>query len=774
METPNHKVTIASFSLTSLASQDPELLHDDNNDDDDDDQQVKTSKWLGKIKGLINRAWDYCFDGTALDYEEFPGTQYLMTDESDSHLPDCPDSVVKKIGNVILVPQPSDSPNDPLNWSKVRKAWNLGIIVVFTALAAAVSNTTYSAQEVMHKELGEYLDEAMNMAGGVLFFSIAFSCYLMSPSSYLYGRKIMYIICLLMCITGSIAFSKAGSIGSVIMSQLLIGASAAAAEAQVQQSISDLFFMHERSFAVGVYVLSSALGTFMGPFVSCYILAGSEEEQIKNGAVHANKLLSMVSGWRWIGWWAVICSGLLLVVMIFGLEETYFDRKKYLKKAQQQVAKNEQDDALDKELIHHRHKEDHNDDDGTLHDELAHTILVDGVVWASSAEVSPRDLEEGFCAESYNPPTIAQNNDCTSCNVTSQLSRVITRASMTGADEPLLPYHKRVALITPATNMQCYGAKQYRHRLWIGMRVFLFAPVIYAGIQWGSQNAWLVFYLTTMAEDWRVKPYSYTSVDVALMGISWFIGSIIGCFYGGYFANKLIKYVVAFNTRRAERERLRALAEESKRNMLYMIGSREARSIAKPKRSFFFQIRTHHDETMDIPYYNPSLESLMKDIPDMFPCSQNGRRVVFEPETRLYMLIPTALISPLGLFLFGCGTHFKWHWFVSYLGLLFVGIGWGCAGDLSLSYLMDAYPDMVLENMVGAAFISNIIAGTFAFFSQHIIDRYGTFKTYLILGSLNLFFFLLTVLMIAKGKTCRLKTKKMYYEFLEARDGINQ
>lgn len=121
-------------------------------------------------------------------------------------------------------------------------------------------------------------------------------------------------------------------------------------------------------------------------------------------------------------------------------------------------------------------------------------------------------------------------------------------------------------------------------------------------------------------------------------------------FYGGYFANKLIKYVVAFNTRRAERERLRALAEESKRNMLYMIGSREARSIAKPKRSFFFQIRTHHDETMDIPYYNPSLESLMKDIPDMFPCSQNGRRVVFEPETRLYMLIPTALISPLGLF----------------------------------------------------------------------------------------------------------------------------
>lgn len=56
-----------------------------------------------------------------------------------------------------------------------------------------------------------------------------------------------------------------------------------------------------------------------------------------------------------------------------------------------------------------------------------------------------------------------------------------------------------------------------------------------------------------------------------------------------------------------------------------------------------------------------------------------------------------------------------------------IGFGWGCAGDLSMAYLMDAYPDMVLEGMVGVATINNSLACIFTFVCSEchsIIQRF--------------------------------------------------
>ena len=80
---------------------------------------------------------------------------------------------------------------------------------------------------------------------------------------------------------------------------------------------------------------------------------------------------------------------------------------------------------------------------------------------------------------------------------------------------------------------------------------------------------------------------------------------------------------------------------------------------------------------------------------------------IFEAEQRLWLMYPVALISPAGLMLFGIGSDKGWKWPLPYLGLGFIGFGWGCAGDLSMAYLMDAHPKMVLEGMVGVAVIHN-------------------------------------------------------------------
>jgi MFS family permease len=179
------------------------------------------------------------------------------------------------------------------------------------------------------------------------------------------------------------------------------------------------------------------------------------------------------------------------------------------------------------------------------------------------------------------------------------------------------PYWKRIALVTPAPNLKGFGFKQYGQRLWHMLRVFTFPAVLFAGLQWGAQDAWLTFYLTLEEDNWFGPPWNYTDAQDAIMNVPCIIGSFIGCIYGGYFSDVFVRWMAR----------------------------------------------------------------------------RNGG--IAEAEHRLWLMFPAAIISPVGLMLFGIGTNNGWSWPVPYVGLGFIGFGWGCAGDLSMAYLMDCYPDMV-------------------------------------------------------------------------------
>jgi MFS family permease len=178
-------------------------------------------------------------------------------------------------------------------------------------------------------------------------------------------------------------------------------------------------------------------------------------------------------------------------------------------------------------------------------------------------------------------------------------------------------YWQRIAVITPAPNLKGYGFKQYGQRLWHMLRVFTFPAVLFAGLQWGAQDAWLTFYLTLEEDNWYGPPWNYTDAQDAVMNVPCIIGSFIGCMYGGYFSDLFVQWMA----------------------------------------------------------------------------KRNGG--IAEAEHRLWLMFPAAIISPAGLILFGVGTNNGWSWPAPYVGLGFIGFGWGCAGDLSMAYLMDCYPDMV-------------------------------------------------------------------------------
>jgi hypothetical protein len=340
-------------------------------------------------------------------------------------------------------------------------------------------------------------------------------------------------------------------------------------------------------------------------------------------------------GWRWIGWLSVIISLGTVVVLFFTLEETLFDRSAY--------------------------------DVGTI----------DGV------------HQTGDTPHPHHP----ENEKTADLNKSHSPSDAPAESSA----EKKKTYWQRIQLITLAPNVVGTGFKQYISRLLHTLRVFTFPAVLYSGLQWGAQDAWLTFYLTLEESNWFGPPWNYSDVGTGLMNIPTLIGAVIGCFWGGWFSDLFVAWY-----------------------------------------------------------------------------AKRFRKGIREAEDRLWMMYPCAIISPVGMLLFGIGTAYGWNWPVPYVGLGFIGFGWGCAGDLSMAYLMDAYPEMVLEGMVGVAVVNNTLACLFTFTaSDWLGGGVDSVRNCMIeIAVLDFVFVMLTVPMMLYGKKCRRWTLKRYEDFVRIRDTL--
>jgi predicted small integral membrane protein len=148
---------------------------------------------------------------------------------------------------------------------------------------------------------------------------------------------------------------------------------------------------------------------------------------------------------------------------------------------------------------------------------------------------------------------------------------------------------------------------------------------------------------------------------------------------------------------------------------------------------------------------------------------------VREAEFRLYTMLIPGLISPVGMILFGMGTQRGWNWPLPYFGLGLIGFGWGCSGDISMSYQIDAYPSMVFETMVAVGFMNPMLGMIFSFVCSSWFNALGIENTYISIAAVEFFVMVfLCGFMIVFGKKFRIWTSKRYYDIVEKRDAIDQ
>lgn len=240
----------------------------------------------------------------AIDYSAVPGTTHLV----DLH------RKKKDAADVVLIPTPSDDPNDPLNWSTRRKLMHVFCLVLYCFATGIPGTCIYSIIPDIAAAEGVHISVAdLNAGTGYAFLFLGLGCLVFQPLAMQFGKRPVYLFSTLACAMLNLWQPYITTNGQWIALKILAGLVTAPIEALPEASISDMFFEHQRATYMGIYACALFGSNYMAPLVA--------------GFINENSANLAVGGWRWVIFWSVIFCLMGFVFLFFFMEETNYDRR---------------------------------------------------------------------------------------------------------------------------------------------------------------------------------------------------------------------------------------------------------------------------------------------------------------------------------------------------------------------------------------------------------------------------------------------------------------
>ncbi|KAH0833567.1 hypothetical protein AYO21_05245 [Fonsecaea monophora] len=208
--------------------------------------------------------------------------------------------------HIVLVPQPSNDPNDPLNWSYTKKLTALGITcwgsILYAAVVSAMLNSAFFEMSI---EINTTIPKLV-LSSGYQTLVIGVTGPLFSALSRKWGTRPIFLFASVFCLIADIVGSCVNTYEGVLASRILQGFAIAPYESLIFTLISDMFFVHER-----------------GIYASCinFILAGiSNLTGVVAGPIASN------IGWRWLYYLLVLFGGIQTILQFLFVPETSYVR----------------------------------------------------------------------------------------------------------------------------------------------------------------------------------------------------------------------------------------------------------------------------------------------------------------------------------------------------------------------------------------------------------------------------------------------------------------
>ncbi|CAK3758407.1 MFS general substrate transporter [Lecanosticta acicola] len=231
-----------------------------------------------------------------LHVEIVPGTE-VMTDLASHHF--------VKARSHVLVPQPSDNPHDPLNWSSL---WKTLCIMASTTVTFTQGLGPLALAPMFPYYIKDFDSDLASVVKftGVCILVLGFSNFVWVPLSTSFGRRPVYIFSQIICLASSIWRARAQTYGSFMGACVLNGIGAGPAESIQPAVIADIFFLHDRGFWNTLYWVA-----YMGSLMVGGIISGT---------------MSLHLGWRNFWWFNTGLIALSLIMVVFMFPETKWHR----------------------------------------------------------------------------------------------------------------------------------------------------------------------------------------------------------------------------------------------------------------------------------------------------------------------------------------------------------------------------------------------------------------------------------------------------------------
>ncbi|KAF4466105.1 HOL1 substrate-H+ antiporter [Fusarium albosuccineum] len=207
--------------------------------------------------------------------------------------------------DIVLVPQPTDNPDDPLRWSVPRKTRNIVCAMTWCFFVAAMISGLSPAYLLIEQDTGISVAD-LSTGNGLLFLFLGWGTMITQCLALNYGRRLTLMVSIV-CTTGVTLWTAyVQSRGEFFANRILLGIVSSPQETLIEVIIGDIFFTHDRGFYMGAYSWTLWCGAFLAPVASGYV---------------AQDL-----GWRWIQYVLTFIGAGVAFVTFFFFEETMFYR----------------------------------------------------------------------------------------------------------------------------------------------------------------------------------------------------------------------------------------------------------------------------------------------------------------------------------------------------------------------------------------------------------------------------------------------------------------
>ncbi|KAH8798539.1 major facilitator superfamily domain-containing protein [Xylogone sp. PMI_703] len=172
---------------------------------------------------------------------------------------------------IVLIPKPSDSLDDPLNWPTTKKISTLAIVSLAayaSVLSSQCNAAGFAQQAVLYQKSMTQVSYSLTASG----LGLAFGPFLWSPLTSVTSKSALIFYSMLLaafCNVWTARMTDPGHYAGFVVSRLfaaLLGSSATVVGSSI---ITDVFFLHDRgkcfaAFTASILIGSASAATFSG------------------------------------------------------------------------------------------------------------------------------------------------------------------------------------------------------------------------------------------------------------------------------------------------------------------------------------------------------------------------------------------------------------------------------------------------------------------------------------------------------------------------------